>query len=129
MTARMLKRLQPIEWALLLFIAYVVARSGVSSFRRWEELALVRSVNIFAALLVVGTIHLLRRYRARTFTVAPTPRQRAVLDGTALAACVPLAASVYIRVVAWKLVPVLGHSEAADALAGLGLVILQVLSF
>ncbi len=124
-----MKRLYPLEWGLVLFLAYVFVRAGPRAFTRWEELSLLRSINVFAALVVVGALHLLRRYVRTPFKQPPTPRQKALLDGTLFLAALPFLLAAYIRFVRWDVIGAFRRSEASDAVAGLGLVILQVLSF
>ncbi|MBL8954409.1 MAG: phosphatase PAP2 family protein [Myxococcaceae bacterium] len=124
-----MKRLLPLEWGLLAFIVYVVLRSGPTALARWEELSLLRSVNVFAALLVVGALHLLRRDLRTPFKEPPEPRQKALLDGTLLIASLPFVMAAYLRFIRWDVIGAFRRSEASDAVAGLGLVILQVLSF
>jgi len=124
-----MRRLLPLEWGLAVFLVYVVARAGPRALGRWEELSLLRSINVFAALVVVGALHLLRRYVKTARQEPPTPRQKAVLDGTLLLAALPFLLAAYIRFVRWDVIGAFRRSEPSDAVAGLGLVILQVLSF
>ncbi len=123
-----LRAVRPIEWALLLFVLFVLVRVGPAVFLEWRELAGLRTVTVFFALALVGGVALLRR-----FVVSPWPPQ-AVGASRLLQALFPLAlAPLFIAGAAAVVSPALRDSvreaPAAQMLPLVATVVMRVVGY
>lgn len=72
-----MKGVRPIEWAVLAFLSFVLVRAGPGVFLEFRQLAGLRTVSVFFALAVVGTVLLAREFRA--LPPLASPRHRMML--------------------------------------------------
>jgi len=119
---------RPLEWALIAFVIFAVARVGPPVLLEWRELAGLRTVSVFFTLAMVVTVYLARAFVRRPWPVGTAPMRR-LLAFTLPVALLPVAVGAMIAARSPQLAAELASIRMAQAIPYLATIFLRVVGF